>query len=143
MGRKARAVDVMEAPQQNTKIARLITQRINDEREVLHALLVQPSFTTAETGLEPVHFIEPTNADIFKAMVGCDSMMLPRTVRRVALVLQRNSRYCARAMKKVLYTDPRIALCHFGWCCDEIRRHAKYQEKYRAAVEMIEEIENS
>ena len=143
MGSEARATDVMEAPQQNTKIARLIVQRINDEREVLHALFVQPLFTTAETQLEPFHFIESTNADIFKAMVGCDSIMLPRTVRRVAHVLLRNRCYNSRAIKHVLYTDPRIALCHFGWCCDEIRRHAKYQEKYRAAVEMIDEIENS
>lgn len=127
----------------NVKLARLIRQRINDEREVLHALFVEPNFTTAETGLERRHFIEPVNADVFEAMVACDSAMAPRTVRRIANLLQRRGVYCARTIRQILYTDPRVVMCHFGWCCDEIRRHAAYEEKYRQAVRIIEEIENS
>lgn len=119
-------------------IRRSIQQRVGDEQQVLHALLVNVHITTAELELESSHFIEPGHGDIWSALVALDDAMAPRTVHAIAAVLKRQSRYCGRLLRQILSSDPTVALTHTHWCAGEIRRHADDTAKIRAAVALID-----
>lgn len=113
---------------------RSIAQRVDDERAILCILLVRPEITTASTMLEESHFAEPAHAELFEALVACDSQMRPRTVADVTAILKRWQKFDGRLLRQVLSVDWQlvdVARIHFDWFCATLReaavpeRHAK------------------
>jgi replicative DNA helicase len=124
------------------RIRRSIQQRVDDERQVLHAVIVNVDITTASMELEPLHFVEPAHGDVWAVLVALEDAGHPRTIGHIVERLKRQDRYCGRLMRQILSSDPTVALTHTAWCAGEIRRHAADNEQIQAAVAIIDKFSN-
>lgn len=113
------------------------TRRVQDERELIHALLVDPDHTTAETGLAAEDLIEPVHGHIWAAMIEAEDSYQTRGIGQVVAILKRRGQYDRRAVRQVLASDPRLTLVHWAWQCAELRAQATEARELRRAVETI------
>lgn len=122
---------------------RTIEQRLTDERAILVVLITRPEITTAQTMLEESHFADVRHAELFAALVGCDSAMRPRKATDVTAILKRWQKYDGRLLRQVLGTDQRdvdIARFHLDWICQALRESADQAYEIRAAVATLERL---
>jgi hypothetical protein len=93
-------------------------RELQHEHEVIHALLVDPSRTTAETMLELSDFLEC--GPVFQVLQEMENQLSQRTITQVVVRLKRKEQYDRRVIRRILSSDPTLALTHFAWACEEV-----------------------
>lgn len=110
-------------------IHRSVLQCIDDSRQVVHYLLVDPSITTAQTILSPDDMPTPELREIWSELVAMDDAMMQRSISTLARRLRRRGVEPGRELRCVVATDTSIPRLHLDRCCTEIRRHREQSEQ--------------
>jgi len=111
-------------------------RELQHEHEVIHALLVDPARTTAETMLELNDFVEC--GPVFGVLREMENQLTQRTITQVVVRLKRKGQYDRRAIRRILSSDPTLALTHFQWACEEVKANAEDLKKYYEALYIVE-----
>jgi len=123
-----------------THIMRTVTQCIDDARQLVHYLLVNPSVTTAQTMLTVDDMPTTELREIWRELIAMDDAMAGRDVATLARRLRRRGVDPGRELRCVVKTDTGVMRAHLAWCCDEIRRHRTQAEQYRQAVAVLDRL---
>jgi uncharacterized protein YceH (UPF0502 family) len=111
-------------------------RELQHEHEVIHALLVDPARTTAETMLELNDFVEC--GPVFEVLREMENQLSQRTITQVVVRLKRKGQYDRRVIRRILSSDPTLALTHFQWACEEVKANAEDLKKYYEALYIVE-----
>jgi hypothetical protein len=110
-------------------------RQLSHEYEVIHALLVDTDKTTAQTRLTPEDFVE--SGIVFKVLQEMESSLSPRTVTGLVVRLKRCGEHDRRLIRRILSTDPTLALTHFDWACSEVKEWSKELREYQEALRVV------
>lgn len=111
-------------------------RQVSHEYEIIHGLLVDVSKTTAQTQLTPDDFVEC--GTVFEVLEEMDACLTERTITGLVVRLKRRKQYDRRLMRKILSTDPTLALTHWDWACSEVKEWAKELKEYSEALRVVE-----
>jgi hypothetical protein len=111
-------------------------RELQHEHEVIHALLVDPTRTTAETMLELGDFVEC--GPVFQVLREMENQLSQRTITQVVVRLKRKEQYDRRVIRRILSSDPTLALTHFAWACGEVKANAEELKRYYEALYIVE-----
>jgi len=111
-------------------------RELQHEHEVIHALLVDPNRTTAETMLDVDDLVEC--GPVFQVLQDMENQLSQRTITQVVVRLKRKGQYDRRVIRRILSSDPTLALTHFQWACEEVKANAKELRTYYEALYIVE-----